>query len=85
MSEIGQNQLLEEKENFIILTLKIKQKQFSKVIYFLDNMDYVDLNGEEHLHNNLKELNTRNVDLYINGIKFEIKKYFIPEKKENIQ
>ena len=39
MSEIGQNQELEEKENLIILTLKIKQKHISKDIYFLDNMD----------------------------------------------
>ena len=44
-------------------------------------MDYIDLNGEEHLENNLKELNTGNVDLYINGIKFKFKKYFIPEKE----
>ena len=79
MSEIGQNQELEEKENLIILTLKIKQKHISKDIYFLDNIDYIDLNGEEHLHDNLKELNAGNVDLYINGIKCEFKKYFIPE------
>ena len=79
MSEIGQNQELEEKENLIILTLKIKQKHISKDIYFLDNIDYIDLNGEEHLHDNLKVLNTGNVDLYINGIKCEFKKYFIPE------
>ena len=44
-------------------------------------MDYIDLNGEEHLHDNLKGLNTGNVDLYINGIKCEFKKYFIPEKE----
>ena len=45
-------------------------------------MDYIDLNDEEHLHNNLKELNTGNVGLYINGIKCKFKKYFIPEKGE---
>ena len=44
-------------------------------------MNYIDLNGEEHLHNNLKELNTGNVGLYINGIKCKFKKYFIPEKE----
>ena len=43
-------------------------------------MDYIDLNGEEHLHSIFKELNTGNVDLYINGIKWKFKKYFIPEK-----
>ena len=66
MSENEQNQtLVEEEENIIILTLKIKQKHLNKDIYFLDNTNYTDLNGEDHLHDNLKELNSTNVDLYI--------------------
>ena len=80
MLENEQNQtLVEEEENLIILTLKIKQKHLNKDIYFLDNTNYTDLNGEDHLHDNLKELNSTNVDLYINNIKYEFKKYFTPE------
>ena len=80
MSENGQNQtLVNEEENFIIIILEIKQKHLYKDIYFLDNTDYTDLNGEKHLHDNLKELNSTNVDLYINNIKHEFKKYFTPE------
>ena len=79
MSEKGQNEELEEKENLIILNVKIEQKHLFKDIYFLDNTDYIDLNGEEHLHDNLKELNNTNVDLYINNIKHDFKKYFTPD------
>ena len=79
MSEKGQNETLEEKDNLIRLTVKIKEKHLFKDIYFLDNTDYTDLNGEKHLHDNLKELNNTNVDLYINNVKHEFKKYFTPE------
>ena len=80
MSENEQNQtLVEEEENIIILTLKIKQKHLNKDIYFLDNTNYTDLNGEDHLHDNLKELNSTNVELYIDNVKHEFKKYFTPE------
>ena len=82
MSENEQNQtLVEEDENMIILILKIKQKHLNQDIYFLDNTNYTDLNGEDHLHDNLKELNNTNVDLYINNIKYEFKKYFRPKKE----
>ena len=81
MSEKGQNEVLEEKENLIILTVKIEQNDLYKDIYFLDNTNYIDLNGEEHLHDNLKELNNTNVDLYINNIKHDFKKYFTPDEE----
>ena len=70
---------IRRKGKFNYINFKNKAKTYFKDIYFLDNIDYIDLNGEEHLHDNLKELNTGNVDLYINGIKCEFKKYFIPE------
>ena len=35
-----------EKENIIILTLEIKQKHVFRDIYFLDNIDYTDINGK---------------------------------------
>ena len=71
----------EEGENIIILTLQIKPKHILKDIYFLDNVDYTDINGEKHFHDNLKELNNKNVDLYINNIKYDFKKYFNPDKE----
>ena len=42
-------------------------------IYFLDNK--VDLFEGNNNHNNLKELNSTNVDLYIDGKKTRFKKY----------
>ena len=82
MAENGQNQTIDiEEENVIELLLEIKQKHLSKDIYFLDNTDYTDLNGEKHLHDNLKELNSTNVDLYINNIKYDFKKFFTPDKE----
>ena len=73
--------LKEEKENIILLTLQIKQKHLNKDIYFLDNVDYTDINGKKHFHDNLIELNNKNVDLYINNIKYDFKKYFTPDKE----
>ena len=70
-----------ESENIIILTLEIKQKHVFRDIYFLDNVDYTDINGKKHFHDNLKELNNKNVDLYINNIKYDFKKYFVPDKE----
>ena len=65
----------EEKKNIIMLTLQIKPKHILKDIYFLDNVDYTDINEEKHFHDNLKELNNKNVDLYINNIKYDLKFY----------
>ena len=35
----------------------------------------------KHFHDNLKELNELNTELYINNKKYKYKKYFIPEKE----
>ena len=70
--------------NEIRLTLKIEKEDVNKDIYFLDNTDgLIDINKkeEEHHHDLLKELNESNVELYINGKKYNYQKYFKPEKE----
>ena len=65
--------------NEIKMILKIRQTDLNQKIYFLDNTKgYKDKNGILHFHDNLKELNEFNTELYINGIKTEYKKYFNP-------
>ena len=60
------------KDNEILLKLKIDKNDIHKEIYFLDNYN----------NNNLKELNNLNSELYIDDIKQkEFKKYFIPIKE----
>jgi len=83
MGSCGSKKSIEtvEEKNIIILTLEIKQENVFKDIYFLDNVDYTDINGKKHFHDNLKELNNKNVDLYINNIKYDFKKYFTPDKE----
>ena len=60
------------KQNIIILTVNIDKNDINKEIYFLDNMDK---------HENIKEMNKSNTELYINNIKKEYNKFFIPEKE----
>ena len=59
-------------KNEIDIFINIEDKDINKEIYFLDNND--------NIHNNLKELNELNTELYINDIKQQYKKYFIPDK-----
>ena len=75
-------------KNEIDLVIKIRQKDINKKVYFLDN-EYYDFEEEEYKnkHDNLKELDKSNTELYIDGIVEEYKKYFIPkeEKEYNIK
>ena len=66
--------------NEIQIKIRIKKKDINKNIYFLDNTDY---KKEEikHFHDNIKEFNKLNIELYINNRNEEYKKYFIPEKE----
>ena len=70
-----------EIENEIDIKLKINKNDINKEIYFLDNIDIIDINGNIHPHNNLKELNEINSKIYINDKEEKYKKYFIPEKE----
>ena len=70
------------KNNEIELTLKIEKKDVNKDIYFLDNVDYIEYRRNiKHFHDNLKEMNELNVNLYINNNRMKYKKFFIPEKE----
>ena len=68
------------KENKIIMKIKISKNDINKKIYFLDNTDDI-IDGIKHFHDNLKELNNLNTELYIDNKKYEYNKYFIPEKE----
>ena len=57
------------------------RKTQTKKYIFLDNYKYVDNKGIEHFHDNLKELNELNTQLYINNNKEKYKKYFELKKE----
>ena len=64
--------------------LKIEKKDINKDIYFLDNTNGEYLIDGEWIfnnHDNLKELNESNVELYIDNKNFKYKKFFNPEKE----
>ena len=65
--------------NEINILINVDNYKENEKIYFLDNYGYKDKNNY-HIHDNLKQLNSSNTELFINKIKYEYKKYFIPEK-----
>ena len=70
-----------KKNNEIKLTLDIKKEDINKDIYFLDNTDGYNLDGIEHHHDNLKELNESNTQIFINNKKYKYIKSFKPKKE----
>ena len=68
------------KTNEIKISLEIKKDDINKDRYFLDNT-HGTYNGIEHHHDNLKELNESNTELYINDKKYKYMKYFKPDKE----
>ena len=70
------------KKNEINMNIRINKDEINEKIYFLDNTKgNVDNKGIEHYHDYLKELNKLNTELYINNIRYEYNKYFIPKKE----
>ena len=70
--------------NEIDILIKVEKDDINKKIYFLINFDdYNFINNIKHSHNGLQELNDKNTELYINNIKYEYNKYFIPKIKGN--
>ena len=68
-----------DKINIINMILRIKRRDINKDIYFLDNTSgNYSIDGKEvyHNHDNLKELNESNAELYINNEKMKYKKIF---------
>ena len=66
--------------NGIKMEVKVGENDINEDIYFLDNT-HGTYDNIKHYHDNLKELNKLNTELYINNEKFEFKKYFKPNKK----
>ena len=69
------NNKIIQKKNEIKLKLKIEKKDVNKSIFFIDNF----IQGE-HRHDNLKELNQLNTQIFINNIKYKYEKSFRPQK-----
>ena len=78
--EIKERQLV-NLSNKIKIIVKIYERNINQDIYFLDNTNYTDVNKMKHYHDNLKELNELNTELYINDEKYKYKKYFNPDKE----
>ena len=68
------------KSNEIRMKIKINEKNINKVIYFFGNTKEI-YDGIEHYHDNLKELNEYNTELYINYKKQNIKNILSQKKK----
>ena len=67
--------------NEISLKIKIDENDLNKEIYFLDNTDIFDENLVKHYHDFLKELDEKNVDLFINDEKHKFQKFYSFDKK----
>ena len=72
---------LQDLENHINIIINIKKSDINKTIYFLDNYEYEDEEGVKRFHDNIKELNKENTELFINNKKYEYKNYLIPKRK----
>ena len=81
--EINKNEIVNKYKNKIRISVYVDKENINKEIYFLDNYEYENNEGIKHYHDNLKELNKSNTDLYINKYhnKLDFKKYFIPKKE----
>ena len=68
--------------NEIRIIINISKDDINKDIYFLDNTDGIEDNkGIKHYHDNLKELNETNTELYINDKQIKYHKYYRFEKE----
>jgi len=75
------NEKIKKKNNEIKLLIEIGQFDINSDIYFLDNTNgYYNGVGEHH-HDNLKELNELNTEIFINNKKYKYIKSFKPEKE----
>ena len=69
-----------DNNNEIDIIIKVNKEDINKKIYFLDN-EYEINDIKYSNHDNLKELNENNTELYRDGIKEKYKKYFIPKNE----
>ena len=84
LSKYWKKDIIVNFENEIEISIKTENKDINNKIYFLDN-EYMENNVMKSSHDNLKELNELNTELYIkknNEEKLEkYKKYFIPKEE----
>ena len=73
---------LYQKRNEIEILISIEKEDINRQIYFLSNK-YYDINNNKYIncHDKYKILNNSNTELYINEIKSEFNKYFIPKEE----
>ena len=74
---------LKKLENEINIEVKIEDYKENEKIFFLNNSEYKDSQGNLPYKDSLNEMNMLNTELYINNKKYKFEKYFIPEKKDN--
>ena len=68
--------------NEIRIIINISKDDINKDIYFLDNTNGIEDNkGIKHYHDNLKELDEANTELYINDKQIKYQKYYRFEKE----
>ena len=79
-SKIESKKMIYNVNNEINIVINIEKEDINKNIYFLDNYEYKDEKRINHFHDNLKELNESNTEIYINNEKYDYKKYFKPKK-----
>ena len=70
---VKQLNIIEKCKNEISLLINIDKYYVNRKVYFFDNYD--------ELHNNLKELDEYNTELYIDNIRYKYNKFFIPKKE----
>ena len=79
LDELNKNEI---RGNQIRMKLKINGNDIKKEIYFLDNTNgEKDSKCNKHYHDNLKELDETNTELFKKKKKKEYTKYFLPERE----
>ena len=82
-NKFNKEELIKVINNEINLFVDIRKEDVKKNIYFLDNGYEEYKNGKKvkyYNHDNLKELNEFNTELYINDKRFKYTKFFKPDK-----
>ena len=80
---IKKKEIKPNEKNEIRMVIEIDEFDINNEIYFLDNTNGYTDDGTniKHYHDNLKELNESNTELYINDKKYKFKKFFKPDKE----
>ena len=77
----AKNKIIENLENEINILINVDKKDIKNEIYFIDNYEKREEKGKINKYSNLNVFNENNTVLYIDEIKSDFKKYFVPIKK----